>query len=78
MVKILLSYFQGGLWCFGGNGLPYAESFGEVPSAAVEMFCLEALVKHSEVTCIFKMWFIFMVTLKKIIRSFKGNYPHLL
>ncbi|KAK2497396.1 hypothetical protein MC885_003325 [Smutsia gigantea] len=47
-VKILI-LFQGGLWCFGGNGLPYAESFGEVPSATVEMFCLEALVKHSEI-----------------------------
>jgi len=41
---------KGGLWCFGGNGLPYAESFGEVPSATVEMFCLEALVKHSEIS----------------------------
>ncbi|ERE85011.1 protein SERAC1 isoform X4 [Cricetulus griseus] len=40
---------KGGLWCFGGNGLPYAESFGEVPSATVEMFCLEAVVKHSEI-----------------------------
>ncbi|KAF6116069.1 serine active site containing 1 [Phyllostomus discolor] len=40
---------KGGLWCFGGNGLPYAESFGEVPSATVEMFCLEALVRHSEI-----------------------------
>ncbi|XP_044531408.1 protein SERAC1 [Gracilinanus agilis] len=40
---------DGGLWCFGGNGLPYAESFGEVPSAAVEIFCLQALVKHSEI-----------------------------
>lgn len=40
---------KGGLWSFGGNGLPYAESFGEVPSATVEMFFLEALVKHSEI-----------------------------
>ncbi|XP_012880038.1 PREDICTED: protein SERAC1 [Dipodomys ordii] len=40
---------KGGLWCFGGNGLPYAESFGDVPSATVEMFCLEAIVKHSEI-----------------------------
>ncbi|XP_001371172.1 protein SERAC1 isoform X2 [Monodelphis domestica] len=40
---------KGGLWCFGGNGLPYAESFGEVPSATVEIFCLQALVKHSEI-----------------------------
>ncbi|KAM9234810.1 protein SERAC1 isoform 1-T1 [Dugong dugon] len=40
---------KGGLWCFGGNGLPYAESFGKVPSATVEMFCLEAIVKHSEI-----------------------------
>uniref|UniRef100_A0A8C0XS52 Protein SERAC1 n=1 Tax=Castor canadensis TaxID=51338 RepID=A0A8C0XS52_CASCN len=40
---------KGGLWCFGGNGLPYAESFGEVPSATVEMFSLEAIVKHSQI-----------------------------
>uniref|UniRef100_A0A8C0R339 Protein SERAC1 n=1 Tax=Canis lupus dingo TaxID=286419 RepID=A0A8C0R339_CANLU len=46
----LPSLKEGGLWCFGGNGLPYAESFGEVPSATVEMFCLEALVKHSEIS----------------------------
>eukprot|EP00069_Balaena_mysticetus_P012096 bmy_21573T0 len=46
---ILVLSNTGGLWCFGGNGLPYAESFGEVPSATVEMFCLEALVKHSEI-----------------------------
>ncbi|XP_054991989.1 LOW QUALITY PROTEIN: protein SERAC1 [Sorex araneus] len=39
---------KGGLWCFGGNGLPYAESF-EVPSVTMEMFCLEAIVKHSEI-----------------------------
>jgi hypothetical protein len=50
---------QGGLWCFGGNGLPYAESFGEVPSATVEMFSLEAIVKHSQVTYIPKLWFTF-------------------
>uniref|UniRef100_F6PGR1 Protein SERAC1 n=1 Tax=Ornithorhynchus anatinus TaxID=9258 RepID=F6PGR1_ORNAN len=41
---------RGGLWCFGGSGLPYAESLSEVPSATAEMFCLEALVKHSEVS----------------------------
>uniref|UniRef100_A0A6I8N7T8 Protein SERAC1 n=1 Tax=Ornithorhynchus anatinus TaxID=9258 RepID=A0A6I8N7T8_ORNAN len=41
---------KGGLWCFGGSGLPYAESLSEVPSATAEMFCLEALVKHSEVS----------------------------
>uniref|UniRef100_A0A8C5K398 Protein SERAC1 n=1 Tax=Jaculus jaculus TaxID=51337 RepID=A0A8C5K398_JACJA len=41
---------KGGLWCFGGNGLPYAESFGDVPSATVGMFCLEAIVKHSEIS----------------------------
>ena len=52
--------------CFGGNGLPYAESFGEVPSATVEMFCLEALVKHSEVSYIFKIWSHFMITLKTL------------
>lgn len=40
---------KGGLWCFGGNGLPYAESFGEVPSVTVEMFCLEAIIRHSEI-----------------------------
>lgn len=65
-MKVLISYFQGGLWCFGGNGLPYAESFGEYPSSTVEMFCLEALVKHSEVTYIFKMWFIFIFTYLRI------------
>lgn len=76
----ILIIFQGGLWCFGGNGLPYAESFGEVPSATVEMFCLEALVKHSEVTCIFKMWFTFYDRNKKIVHhgSFKRNNPHFL
>ncbi|XP_006868541.1 PREDICTED: protein SERAC1 [Chrysochloris asiatica] len=40
---------KGGLWCFGGNGLPYAESFGKAPSATIETFCLEAIVKHSEI-----------------------------
>ncbi|XP_075410433.1 protein SERAC1 isoform X1 [Tenrec ecaudatus] len=40
---------KGGLWCFGGNGLPYIESFGKAPSATVETFCLEAIVKHSEI-----------------------------
>ncbi|XP_020842345.1 protein SERAC1 isoform X2 [Phascolarctos cinereus] len=45
----LPSVKEGGLWCFGGNGLPYAESFGEVPSATVELFCLQALVRHSEI-----------------------------
>lgn len=40
---------QGGLWCFGGNGLPYAQSLTSVPSEKVESFCLEALVQHSKV-----------------------------
>ncbi|KAM4866395.1 protein SERAC1 isoform 4-T5 [Thomomys bottae] len=40
---------KGGLWCFGGNGLPYAESFGDIPAATVETFFLEAIVKHSEI-----------------------------
>ncbi|XP_069463975.1 protein SERAC1 isoform X2 [Ambystoma mexicanum] len=41
---------RGGLWCFGGNGLPYAESLSLVPSEKVEIFCLQALVKHSKVS----------------------------
>ncbi|XP_029452522.1 protein SERAC1 isoform X2 [Rhinatrema bivittatum] len=41
---------RGGLWCFGGNGLPYAESLSSVPSEKVEIFCLQALVKHSKVS----------------------------
>ncbi|MBN3300178.1 SRAC1 protein, partial [Amia calva] len=38
-----------GLWCFGGNGLPYAQSLTTVPSEKTESFCLEALVQHSKV-----------------------------
>lgn len=41
--------WQGGLWCFGGNGLPYAQSLTSVPSEKVESFCLQALVQHSKV-----------------------------
>ncbi|KAM9355214.1 protein SERAC1 isoform 3-T5 [Pholidichthys leucotaenia] len=40
---------RGGLWCFGGNGLPYAQSLSTVPSEKVESFCLQALVQHSKV-----------------------------
>lgn len=40
---------QGGLWCFGGNGLTYAQSLTSVPSEKVESFCLQALVQHSKV-----------------------------
>uniref|UniRef100_A0A1A8MWX0 Protein SERAC1 n=5 Tax=Nothobranchius TaxID=28779 RepID=A0A1A8MWX0_9TELE len=40
---------RGGLWCFGGNGLPYAQSLTSVPSEKVETFCLQALVQHSKV-----------------------------
>nr|XP_061806896.1 protein SERAC1-like [Nerophis lumbriciformis] len=40
---------RGGLWCFGGNGLPYAQSLTSVPSEKVESFCLQALVHHSKV-----------------------------
>lgn len=43
---------QGGLWCFGGNGLPYAQSLTSVPSEKVESFCLQALVQHSKVMMI--------------------------
>uniref|UniRef100_UPI00398F34BA protein SERAC1 isoform X3 n=1 Tax=Pristiophorus japonicus TaxID=55135 RepID=UPI00398F34BA len=41
---------RGGLWCFGGNGLPYAQSLSSVPSEKVESFCLQALAKHSKVS----------------------------
>ncbi|XP_043075119.1 protein SERAC1 isoform X1 [Puntigrus tetrazona] len=40
---------RGGLWCFGGNGLPYAQSLTSTPSEKVETFCLQALVQHSKV-----------------------------
>uniref|UniRef100_A0A4W5KU53 Protein SERAC1 n=1 Tax=Hucho hucho TaxID=62062 RepID=A0A4W5KU53_9TELE len=42
---------RGGLWCFGGNGLPYAQSLTSVPSEKVESFCLQALVQHSKSHC---------------------------
>ncbi|NXC40116.1 SRAC1 protein, partial [Penelope pileata] len=41
---------KGGLWCFGGNGLPYCETLSKVPSETVELFCLQALVQHSKVS----------------------------
>ncbi|KAL2082209.1 hypothetical protein ACEWY4_022027 [Coilia grayii] len=41
---------RGGLWCFGGNGLPYAQSLTTIPSEKVESFCLQALVQHSKVS----------------------------
>ncbi|KAF7690555.1 hypothetical protein HF521_012359 [Silurus meridionalis] len=40
---------RGGLWCFGGNGLPYTQSLTSIPSEKVESFCLQALVQHSKV-----------------------------
>ncbi|XP_061845021.1 protein SERAC1 isoform X2 [Colius striatus] len=40
---------RGGLWCFGGNGLPYCETLSKIPSETVELFCLQALVQHSKV-----------------------------
>ncbi|XP_044277945.1 protein SERAC1 isoform X3 [Varanus komodoensis] len=40
---------KGGLWCFGGNGLPYCESLSTVPAKTVELFCLQALVQHSKI-----------------------------
>ncbi|XP_062912635.1 protein SERAC1 isoform X2 [Mobula hypostoma] len=45
-----LSAQRGGLWCFGGNGLPYAQSLSSVPSEKVESFCLQALAQHSKVS----------------------------
>ncbi|XP_030802128.1 protein SERAC1 isoform X3 [Camarhynchus parvulus] len=41
---------MGGLWCFGGNGLPYCETLSKVPSETVELFCLQALVQHSKIS----------------------------
>uniref|UniRef100_A0A8C5N4T0 Protein SERAC1 n=1 Tax=Leptobrachium leishanense TaxID=445787 RepID=A0A8C5N4T0_9ANUR len=38
-----------GLWCFGGNGLPYAESLSSVPSEKLEIYSLQALLKHSKI-----------------------------
>ncbi|ETE63434.1 Protein SERAC1, partial [Ophiophagus hannah] len=40
---------KGGLWCFGGNGLPYCESLSTVPAKTVELSCLQALVEHSKI-----------------------------
>ncbi|XP_078587725.1 protein SERAC1-like [Branchiostoma floridae x Branchiostoma japonicum] len=40
---------RGGLWCFGGNGLSFAQSLSNVPEEKVLSFCLQALVKHSKV-----------------------------
>nr|CAB3265980.1 protein SERAC1-like [Phallusia mammillata] len=37
---------RGGLWCFGGNGLNYTRDI--MPQEKVELFCLQALVKHSK------------------------------
>uniref|UniRef100_A0A8C5DJC0 Protein SERAC1 n=1 Tax=Gouania willdenowi TaxID=441366 RepID=A0A8C5DJC0_GOUWI len=42
---------RGGLWCFGGNGLPYTQSLTSVPSEKVESFCVQALVQHSKSHC---------------------------
>lgn len=39
-----------GLWCFGGNGLPYAESLSSVPSEKLEVYSLQALLKHSRIS----------------------------
>ncbi|XP_072783082.1 protein SERAC1 isoform X1 [Taeniopygia guttata] len=41
---------MGGLWCFGGNGLPYCETLSKIPSETVELFCLQALVQHSKIS----------------------------
>ncbi|XP_041873049.1 protein SERAC1 isoform X2 [Corvus kubaryi] len=41
---------RGGLWCFGGNGLPYCETLSKIPSETVELFCLQALVQHSKIS----------------------------
>ncbi|KAG9484010.1 hypothetical protein GDO78_009752 [Eleutherodactylus coqui] len=39
-----------GLWCFGGNGLPYAESLSSVPSEKLEAYSLQAILKHSRIS----------------------------
>ncbi|XP_063773722.1 protein SERAC1 isoform X2 [Pseudophryne corroboree] len=39
-----------GLWSFGGNGLPYAESLSSIPSEKQEVFSLQALLKHSKIS----------------------------
>ncbi|XP_053829390.1 protein SERAC1 isoform X5 [Vidua macroura] len=41
---------RGGLWCFGGNGLPYCDTLSKIPSETVELFCLQALVQHSKIS----------------------------
>ncbi|KAK2518930.1 Serac1 [Columba guinea] len=46
----ILAAQRGGLWCFGGSGLPYCETLSKIPSETVELFCLQALVQHSKVS----------------------------
>ena len=40
---------RGGLWCFGGADLAFAESITAVPEEQVVLFCLQALVRHSKI-----------------------------
>lgn len=58
---------QGGLWCFGGNGLPYAQSLTSVPSEKVESFCLQALVQHSKVMILISTRISIMSLIHKIM-----------
>lgn len=51
-----LSEQKGGLWCFGGNRFPYAESFGELPLATVEMLCLETIVIRLKISYTVTTW----------------------
>ncbi|XP_070540656.1 protein SERAC1-like isoform X2 [Ptychodera flava] len=39
---------RGGLWCFGGSGLPFATTLSNVPDQKVELYYLQALLRHSE------------------------------
>ncbi|XP_064411996.1 protein SERAC1 isoform X2 [Latimeria chalumnae] len=41
---------RGGLWCFGGSGLPYAQGLSSVPSENIESFWLQVLVNHSKIS----------------------------
>ncbi|XP_064631236.1 protein SERAC1-like isoform X2 [Lineus longissimus] len=47
--RIAMAEERGGLWCFGGNGLSFAQSLSPVPDEKVNLFCLQALLKHSMV-----------------------------
>ncbi|XP_002733941.1 protein SERAC1-like [Saccoglossus kowalevskii] len=47
--KTAMADVRGGLWCFGGNGLPFATTLSNIPDQKAELFYLQALLHHSEI-----------------------------